>query len=199
MKALFPVHVSISHNTKERDLPLGPVRCRGLRKPRDQQRDLFLRLPGLPDRCVREHAQRHAVLSGDTYCNVSTPVSVNSGTVSGAMATDCGVVSVAMVNDPSKDTNSLVLDPNKNSESECTFILANNGSTIVAAFDSTHLDQPDYGGIYFPSNVIPRTTWWAISTNGGLTFTNTQPLPPTNNLIFGQGDAPNPAMTYDLN
>jgi len=142
-------------------------------------------------------------LSGDTYCNVSNPRSVNSGTVSGSMTADCGVVSVAMVNDPSQDLSGP--DTNKNSESECTFILANNSSTIVAAFSDTHLDEVSYGGLVgldsvnFSNIHTPRSTWWAISTNGGLSFTNTQPLPPTNNLIFGQGDAPNPAMTYDPN
>jgi hypothetical protein len=142
-------------------------------------------------------------LSGDTYCNVSRPVFVSKGqgTVSGSMPADCGVVSVAMVNDPNQD---LIWGPdtNKNSESECTFILANNSSTIVAAFDNTHLDEVGFGALNFSNIVTPRSTWWARSINGGLSFTNTQPLPPTNNLIggdviIGQGDAPNPAMTYD--
>jgi hypothetical protein len=144
-------------------------------------------------------------LSGDTYCNVSSPVFVSKGqgTVSGSMTADCGVVSVAMVNDPNQDQDPMSVDTNKNSESECTFILANNSSTIVAAFSDTHLDEPNYGGLVegtnFSNIVTPRSTWWARSTNGGLSFTNTQPLPPTNNLILGQGDAPNPAMTYDPN
>ena len=107
-------------------------------------------------------------LSGDTYCNVSRPVFVSKGqgTVSGSMPADCGVVSVAMVNDPNQD---LIWGPdtNKNSESECTFILANNSSTIVAAFDDTQLDEVEFGGIYFSNIVTPRSTWWARSTNGG--------------------------------
>ena len=87
------------------------------------------------------------VLSGDTCCNVGTPVYVIEGSIygRGSMTLDCGVISVAMVNDPNQDLSGP--DTNKNSESECTFILANNSSTIVAAFDNTHLDEPNYGGL----------------------------------------------------
>ena len=141
-------------------------------------------------------------LSGDTYCNVSTPVSVHNGTVSGSMTLDCGVISVAMVNDPTKDSNDTdpTHDVNKNTQSEPTFILADNSQTIVAAFSDTHLDETSFGAITdFTGIKAPRSTSWARSTNGGLNFTNTQPLPPwgTNMTSAWQGDAPNPVIAYD--
>ena len=142
-------------------------------------------------------------LSGDTYCNVLTPVSDYSGTVSGSMTADCGVISVAMINDPTKDSNDTdpTHDVNKNTQSEPTFILADNSQTIVAAFSDTHLDEFDFGRVaqYFSGITAPRSTSWARSTNGGSSFTNTQPLPPwgTNMTSAWQGDAPNPVMAYD--
>jgi hypothetical protein len=138
-------------------------------------------------------------LSYDSYCNVVTPVSTNSGTVFGSMSNYCGVVSVAMVNDPTQDsgdTNS-THDVNKNSESECTFILANNSQTIVAAFSDTHLSELGYGGVSFTGITSPRSTWWAISTNGGSSFTNTTALPPNPPTNTWTGDCPNPVMAYD--
>ena len=137
-------------------------------------------------------------LSGDTYCNVLTPVSDYSGTVSGCMTLVC----VAMVNDPTKDSNDTdpTHDVNKNSQSEPTFILADNSLTIVAAFSDTHLDELGFGAITdFPGITAPRSTSWARSTNGGLSFTNIQPLPPWGASLTNawQGDAPNPVMAYD--
>jgi hypothetical protein len=141
-------------------------------------------------------------LSDDTYCNVASPVSVYAGTVSGSMTADCGVVSVAMVNDPNQDQDPMSVDTNKNSECECTFILANNSSTIVAAFADTHLSEVDFGNAYTFSNIpTPRSTWWSRSTNGGLSFTNTQPLPPSSTSLTNTwwGDALNPMMSFDPN
>jgi hypothetical protein len=140
-------------------------------------------------------------LSYDSYCNVVTPVSTNSGTVFGSMSNYCGVVSVAMVNDPTQDsgdTNS-THDVNKNSESECTFILANNSQTIVAAFSDTHLNEMYFGAgaTSFLGITAPRATWWSISTNGGSSFTNTRALPPNPATNAWTGDCPNPVMAYD--
>ena len=142
-------------------------------------------------------------LSGDTYCNVPTTVSNNSGTVSGRMTLDCGVVSVATVNDPRQDLSGL--DTNKNTECECTFVLAKNSSTIVAAFGDTHLSEVGFGapldGGTFSNIITARSTWWARSSNGGVSFTNTQPLPPWGASLTNtwKGDALNPVMTYDPN
>jgi hypothetical protein len=140
-------------------------------------------------------------LTNDVCCNVTNtnPVSIQYGTVSGSITTNCGVVSVAMVNDPNQDLTGL--DTNKNSESECTFILADNSQTIVAAFSDTHLDEMNFGtfAANFSGILSPRSTWWAVSTNGGVSFTNTAPLPPsgTNLTNSWYGDAPNSAMAYD--
>jgi hypothetical protein len=137
-------------------------------------------------------------LSGDTYCNVPTPVSDYSGTVSGSMTLVC----VAMVNDPTKDSNDTdpTHDVNKNSQSEPSFILADNSQTIVAAFSDTHLGEKSLGEKAQDFSITAlRSTSWARSTNGGLSFTNTQPLPPwgANLTNAWQGDAPNPVMAYD--
>jgi hypothetical protein len=143
-------------------------------------------------------------LTNDTCCNVATnAVSIQYGTVSGSITTNCGVVSIAMVNDPTQDSGdtNATHDVNKNSESECTFILADNSQTIVAAFSDTHFDEMGFGqeATNFSGIPSPRSTWWAVSTNGGVGFTNTTALPPsgTNITSTWQGDAPNPVMAYD--
>ena len=141
-------------------------------------------------------------LSRVSECNVVTPISscVYCGSISGSMTTNC-VASVALVNNPAQDSGDTdpTHDVNKNSESECAFILANNSSTIVAAFSDTHLDEYGYGqnATNFPGIAAPRSTWWARSTDGGASFANATPLPPNPQTNSWTGDAPNPAMAYD--
>ncbi|MEK7684588.1 MAG: sialidase family protein [Verrucomicrobiota bacterium] len=119
-------------------------------------------------------------------CNVTNPGAY--------MTEDCGVVSIARVNDPAQDTASG--DPNKNSQSECSFVVVDS-SRIVAAFFDTHLSEYALGNIDFPGIVSPRSTGWAVSTDGGVSFTDQGallPNPPTSTL---QGDAGDPVMARD--
>ncbi len=105
-----------------------------------------------------------------------------------------GVVSVARVNDPSQDSASG--DPNKNSQSECSFVVVDS-SRIVAAFFDTHLSAYGLGQVNFPGIVSPRSTGWAVSTNGGASFTDNGAMPPASPANTTQGDAGDPVMARD--
>ncbi|MEK7675144.1 MAG: hypothetical protein AAB676_04825 [Verrucomicrobiota bacterium] len=133
------------------------------------------------------------VLNNVKKCTVTTPIT-GCCYWSGSITEDCGVVSVARVNDPAQDSASG--DPNKNSQSECSFVVVDS-SRIVAAFFDTHLSEYALGQIDFPGIVSPRSTGWAVSTDGGVSFTDQGallPNPPTSTL---QGDAGDPVMARD--
>ena len=133
------------------------------------------------------------VLNNVKKCTVTTPIT-GCCYWSGSITEDCGVVSVARVNDPAQDSASG--DPNKNSQSECSFVVVDS-SRIVAAFFDTHLSEYALGNIDFPGIVSPRSTGWAVSTDGGVSFTDQGallPNPPTSTL---QGDAGDPVMARD--
>jgi len=123
------------------------------------------------------------------------------------------VVSVAMVNDPNRDLSGL--DPNKNSQTECSFAILDN-TNIVAAFMNTHLSEYALGelgsGYFIPTFTgipSPRMTSWAVSTNGGMNFTDNGPLLPLSIITNGttvitngasdpmHGDAGDTTMAYD--
>ena len=112
----------------------------------------------------------------------------------------CGAVSVALVNDPSRDAQDQdpTHDKDKNSQSEPTFVLADSGQTIVAAFSDSHLSTPGYGQSFSFSQIAgPRSTSWARSADGGTSFTDLGPLPRSGQLSQWNGDGPNPVMAYD--
>lgn len=135
-------------------------------------------------------------LSSDTGCNLATPIYVQSGSYSGSITTDCGVASVARVNDPSQDTASG--DSNKNAQSECSFVVVNT-NRIIAAFFDTHLSQWGLGSrsYVFTNLASPRSSGWAVSTNGGVSFTDKGPLTPTTPANPTQGDAGDTVMARD--
>jgi hypothetical protein len=145
------------------------------------------------------------ILSGDTYCNVLTPVYTNAGSVSGSMTHDCGVVSVATVNDTNRDLSGL--DTNKNSQSECSFVIPDS-STVVAAFWNTHLSQFGTGAYAGPSPGIfssmpsPRSVGWATSSSSGAAFEiDHGPIPPYSasppmSPVATNGDSGDPVMDY---
>jgi hypothetical protein len=130
-------------------------------------------------------------LSNVKKCGVASETS--GWPFSGYMTEDCGVVSRARVNTPAQDTGSG--DPNKNSQSECSFVLVNS-SRIVATFFDTHLSQYALGYLasYFPDAPPPRSTGWAVSTDGGTTFTDQGAISPTVPTDLWEGDAGDPVM-----
>ena len=135
-------------------------------------------------------------LTGDTGCNLVTPIQVQSGSYSGSITTDCGIALVSRVNHP---TNDIVpgQDTNKNSQSECSFVVVNT-NRIVAAFFDTHLSEWGLGSIdYAFTNTPPRSSGWAISTNGGLSFTDNGALPPAAPANPTEGDAGDTVMARD--
>ncbi|MBI4659845.1 MAG: hypothetical protein HY735_13475 [Verrucomicrobia bacterium] len=135
-------------------------------------------------------------LSQDTYCEVATPVDIFSGTVSGSMTEDCGVVSLAWVNDPAEDRESG--DSNKNSQSECSFVLATN-NVITTAFFDTHFSEYALGvnRDQFTGISSPRSIGWALSTDGGATFTDKGAMPTNPPANPSYGDAGDPVMARD--
>ncbi len=131
-------------------------------------------------------------LFGVTSMLVDANLYVASGSYSGSFTTDYGVVTNARVN---TDTDSYG-DTNKNSQSECSFVVVDS-SHIVAAFWDTHLSEYGLGGYSCFTNIAsPRSTGWAVSTNGGTSFVDQGAvLPvPTNTT---QGDAGDPVMARD--
>ena len=131
-------------------------------------------------------------LSGVTSMLVSSNLYAPSGSYYGTFTTDYGVVTNARVN---TDTDSSG-DTNKNSQSACSFVVVDS-SRIVAAFFDTHLSEYGLGGYTnFTGITSPRSTGWAVSTNGGTSFVDQGPvLPvPTNTT---QGDAGDPVMARD--
>lgn len=124
-------------------------------------------------------------------CNVTVPVG-GAGYYTGSMSDYCGVV-----NDPAMDS-AAGEDSNKNSQSECAFVVVDN-SRIVAAFFDTHYSVYGLGRKQFSGIVSPRSTGWAISTDGGATFADRGPLPPAPGAITNtwQGDAGDPVMVRD--
>jgi hypothetical protein len=145
-------------------------------------------------------------LSGDTFCNVTTPVQINSGYTYGSMTKDCGVVTVAMVNDPNRDLYGY--DTNKNSQTECSFVVIDS-TNIVAAFMNTHLSEYGLGEATFSGIPSPRMATWAVSRDGGTNFIDNGPVPPISTITNGStvitngapnptvGDAGDTVMTYD--
>ena len=135
-------------------------------------------------------------LSSDTECSLATPIYVQSGSYSGSITTDCGVISVARVNDPSQDTASG--DSNKNAQSECSFVVVNTNCVVTAFFD-THLSEWALGrlGYVFTNIASPRSSGWAISTNGGVAFQDNGALPPAAPANPTQGDAGDTVMARD--
>ena len=135
-------------------------------------------------------------LTSETGCNLLAPVQVEAGACSGSIATDCGVALVSRVNHPTNDTVSG--DPNKNHQSECTFVVVDT-NRIVAAFFDTHLSQWGLGerAAFFPGLPPPRSTGWAVSTNGGASFVDKGAIPPTTPADPTQGDAGDPVMARD--
>jgi len=138
------------------------------------------------------------VLNNVTKCTVTAPVSCPGacGTINGSPTDDCGVVSIARVNNPSQDSASG--DPNKNSQSECSFVVVDS-SKIVAAFFDTHLSEYLLGITSFPGITSPRSSGWAVSVNGGATFTDNGAIPPIAPANTSQGDAGDPVMARDTN
>ena len=136
-------------------------------------------------------------LVGDSGCNLVTPILVQTGSYSGNITTDCGVVLVSRVNHPTNDIVS-GQDTNKNSQSECSFVVINT-NRIVAAFFDTHLSEWGLGTRdYFFTNIRPpRSSGWAISTNGGVSFTDNGALPPAAATNPTQGDAGDTVMARD--
>ncbi|HVR35942.1 MAG TPA: sialidase family protein, partial [Methylomirabilota bacterium] len=128
-------------------------------------------------------------------CTVTTPIYCPSQSCYGSMTEDCGVVSIARVNDPAQDNASG--DPNKNSQSECSFVVVDS-STIVAAFWDTHLSAYSLGAFNFPEITAPRSTGWAVSTDGGVTFTDNGAIPPTVPSSTLEGDVGDPVMARDV-
>jgi hypothetical protein len=140
-------------------------------------------------------------LSGDKRCEVITPIYRYSGSYQGNMTADCGVASIAEVNTPEQDWPPLdpTGDPNKNSQTECSFVVVDS-STIVAAFMDTHLTAYGLGLVWFPifiNGQPPRATGWAVSTDGGLTFTDNGPLLPNPPPSDAEADTGDPVMARD--
>ncbi len=133
--------------------------------------------------------------SNSKQCSLATVIAGN-GQTSGTLTVDCGVVSTALVNQPALDCVAGE-DPNKNSQTECSFVLA-GPARIVAAFFDTHRSCYGLGQIPFSAIVAPRSTSWAVSTDGGVTFTPHKPLPPASPVSTWQGDAGDPSMVRDV-
>ncbi|MCP5521616.1 MAG: exo-alpha-sialidase [Verrucomicrobiales bacterium] len=147
------------------------------------------------------------VLSNVKECTLGTEIECGGGgTVYGAMATDpqCDVQSVAWVNDPDADTlvEDPYGDPNKNTQSECSFVLADN-NRVVAAFWDTHLSAYGLGGESFQTLEFIRSTGWATSDDAGESFDDQGALPPVPIPAPAQpgdaweGDAGDPVMARD--
>ncbi|MCP5523111.1 MAG: exo-alpha-sialidase [Verrucomicrobiales bacterium] len=139
-----------------------------------------------------------------TKCSMFGPPVVNSGygTISGNPTTPpgCQVESVAWVNDPTQDTTTGDPngDPNKNTQSECSFVLADN-NRVVAAFWDTHLSAYGLGtkNEDFTGLGPIRSTGWAVSYDSGVSFNDQGallPMPPT---TAWEGDAGDPVMARD--
>jgi hypothetical protein len=130
-----------------------------------------------------------------TKCVVGTPITLTGdGIVDGSMSDDCEVVSIARVNDPAQDSASG--DPNKNSQSECSFVVV-DANRIVASFFDTHLSEYGLGAYSLPGITSPRSTGWAVSVNGGASFTDKGAIPAAAPAYTTQGDAGDPVMARD--
>src|ERR1044071_4875543 len=125
-------------------------------------------------------------------CTVTTPIVIATGKTRGTVTDDCGVVSIARVN-PDSDTSG---DPNKDSQSECSFVVV-DATRIVGAFFDTHMSAYGLGNIQFPGIISPRSTGWAVSVNGGASFTDNGAIPPAAPANTTQGDAGDPVMARD--